>query len=280
MKTSRKPDWLKIKLPKTEDYQAINNLLKNHNLHTICTSGKCPNLTECWANRTATFMILGDICTRSCKFCNVKTGKPLQPDIKEPLSIANAVKTLNLKHIVITSVDRDDLNDLGANHWALTIVTLKNSNPNLTVEALIPDFDAKHHLLDIIIESKPDIIAHNLETVERLTPTVRSKAKYRTSLKTLEYLAQKGFKTKSGLMLGLGETKEEILLTMNDLLSINCRILTIGQYLRPSLKNLPVQKYVTPEEFEELRQIALEKGFLFVESAPLVRSSYHAEKIL
>jgi lipoic acid synthetase len=278
MNISRKPEWLKIKLPKIGDYQQLKNLINKGNLNTICTSGKCPNLGECWANGTATFMILGDICTRGCKFCNVTTGKPLPPDEKEPQEIANAVIALNLKHAVITSVDRDDLPDLGATHWAATINALRNSNPTLKIETLIPDFDANTDFLDIVAKCKPDIISHNLETVERLTPFVRAKAQYHTSLKTLDYLAKKGLTTKSGIMLGLGETKEDILSTMNDLLSVNCFIMTMGQYLRPSMKNLPVEKYVTPAEFDELKQIAFNKGFRFVESAPLVRSSYHAEK--
>ena len=225
-------------------------------------------------------MILGDICTRGCKFCNVTTGKPLAPDADEPQKLAEAIRFLKLKHAVITSVDRDDLGDGGANHWAKTITKVREVNPNITIETLIPDFDGKHHLLDIVAKSKPDIISHNLETVERLTNQVRTKAQYRTSLETLRYLDSIGVTTKSGIMLGLGETKEEILQTMDNLLSVNCHIMTIGQYLQPSPKNLPVERYVTPKEFDELKQIGLRKGFRFVESGPLVRSSYHAEKHL
>ncbi len=280
MKISRKPEWLKIQLPKTNEYKALNDLIVKNNLHTICTSGKCPNMGECWAAGTATFMILGDICTRGCKFCNVTTGKPLAPDANEPQKLAEAIRFLKLKHAVITSVDRDDLEDGGANHWAKTIRKVKEVNPDITIETLIPDFDGKHHLLDIVAKSKPDIISHNLETVERLTNQVRTKAQYRTSLETLRYLDFIGVTTKSGIMLGLGETKEEILQTMDNLLSVNCHIMTIGQYLQPSPKNLPVERYVTPKEFDELKQIGLRKGFRFVESGPLVRSSYHAEKHL
>jgi lipoic acid synthetase len=278
MKITRKPDWLKIRLPKTNEYHVLNDLIAKSNLHTICSSGKCPNMGECWAAGTATFMILGDICTRGCKFCNVTTGKPFPPDADEPQKLAEAIQFLTLRHAVITSVDRDDLPDGGAQHWADTILKIKELNPDVTIETLIPDFDAKHALLDVVIQGKPDIISHNLETVARLTPEVRTKAQYKTSLETLRYLAEKGITTKSGIMLGLGETKEEILETMDDLLSVNCFIMTIGQYLQPSTNNLPVERYVTPEEFEELKQIGLNKGFRFVESGPLVRSSYHAEK--
>lgn len=278
MQISRKPDWLKITLPKSNEYKSLNDLITKHKLHTICTSGKCPNMGECWAAGTATFMILGNICTRSCRFCNVETGRPLPPDDEEPLKLARAIQLLKLKHAVITSVDRDDLPDRGASHWAKSIMKVKELNTNTTIETLVPDFDAQHELLDIVAASKPNIISHNLETVERLTKQVRSKAKYDTSLETLRYLQTKGITTKSGIMLGLGETHDEILSTMDDLLKVNCKIMTIGQYLRPSVQNLPVTRYVTPKEFDELKQIGLQKGFNFVESGPLVRSSYHAEK--
>lgn len=278
MQISRKPDWLKITLPKSNEYKSLNDLITKHKLHTICTSGKCPNMGECWAAGTATFMILGNICTRSCRFCNVETGRPLPPDDEEPLKLARAIQLLKLKHAVITSVDRDDLPDRGASHWAKSIMKVKELNTNTTIETLVPDFDAQHELLDIVAASKPNIISHNLETVERLTKQVRSKAKYDTSLETLRYLQTKGITTKSGIMLGLGETHDEILKTMDDLLKVNCKIMTIGQYLRPSVQNLPVTRYVTPKEFDELKQIGLQKGFNFVESGPLVRSSYHAEK--
>lgn len=278
MNNIRKPEWLKIKLPNIEETKHINDLLLKHNLNTICTSGKCPNKGECWAAGTATFMILGDICTRNCKFCNVRNGKPLPPDPNEPMKVAEAIKILKLQHSVITSVDRDDLPDAGANHWAKTILTIKTLNPGTTIEALIPDFDAKPELIEIVANTKPEIISHNLETVERLTPFIRSKAQFQRSLKTLDLIHKFGITTKSGIMVGLGETKEEVIETMDALLSVDCRILTIGQYLQPSKQNLPVKRYVTPEEFEEYRQVALEKGFTFVESGPLVRSSYHAEK--
>lgn len=274
----KKPEWLKIQLPTATEYKSLNTLISKGNLHTICTSGKCPNMGECWSNGTATFMILGDICTRGCKFCNVTTGKPLPPNSSEPCEIADAVAQLQLKHVVLTSVDRDDLPDGGASHWATTINTVRNTNNCVTIETLIPDFDAKTDLLDMVAAAKPDIISHNLETVERLTPQVRSKSQYRTSLKTLHYLATNGLTTKSGIMLGLGETFDEILAAMDDLLSVNCYIMTIGQYLRPSMANLPVDRYVTPAEFTALKETALAKGFKFVESGPLVRSSYHAEK--
>ena len=277
MKYKRKPEWLKIRLPEPEKYHEINKLLKELDLHTICVSGKCPNMGECWNRGTATFMILGDICTRACKFCNVKTGNPLPVDSNEPVKIARAIKSLKLKHAVLTSVDRDDLPDKGAGLWAETIKEIKKMNPLVTMETLIPDFDGLYDLLDLIVEAAPEVVSHNMETVERLSNQIRSKAKYDRSLDVLRYLASKGVNVKSGIMLGLGEKREEIEQVMDDLLSVNCYVLTIGQYLQPSSWNLPVDRYVTPEEFEELKQIALSKGFKIVESAPLVRSSYHAE---
>jgi lipoic acid synthetase len=222
-------------------------------------------------------MILGDICTRNCKFCNVTTGKPLPPDTEEPVKIANSIKLMQLKHCVITSVDRDDLEDFGASHWAETINKIKEINPLTTIEVLIPDFQGNTTLIQKVINAKPDIISHNLETVERLTPLVRSKARYHLSLKVLKYISDAGLKAKSGIMLGLGETEEEILKTMDDLIEAGCSIITIGQYLQPSRLNYPVADYITPEKFEEYRKIALSKGFIYAESAPLVRSSYHAE---
>jgi len=279
VKYQRKPEWLKIKLTQSDDFKKINLLLKDNNLHTICTSGKCPNMAECWHNGTATFMILGDECTRSCRFCNVKTSKtPTFNDKNEPVKLARSIAKLGLKHAVITSVDRDDLPDKGATHWHNTIVEIKKHNPNLTIETLIPDFDALPELLDLIVKAAPNVVSHNMETVRRLTPGTRSKAKYDRSLQVLQYLYENGVKTKSGIMLGLGETTCEIEELMDDLLKINCKILTIGQYLQPSPQNIPVQRFVTPEEFEKLRQIGLKKGFRHIESAPLVRSSYHAEK--
>lgn len=281
MQYQRKPDWLKIQLPKSDSYKRINQLIQANNLHTICTSGKCPNMGECWNNGTATFMILGDTCTRGCRFCNVKTAKhPDAADKNEPIKLARSIAKLEIKHAVITSVDRDDLEDKGAGHWAETIKQLKEYNPELTIESLIPDFDAIPELLDLIVEAAPDIVSHNLETVERLTPQIRSRAQYRSSLGVLKYLADNGMKTKSGIMLGLGETKEEVIQLMDDLLAVNCKVITIGQYLQPSPKNMKIDRFVTPEEFKEYETIGKEKGFEFVESGPLVRSSYHAEKHL
>jgi lipoic acid synthetase len=279
MQYQRKPEWLKIKLPQSDQYKKINRILQSNNLHTICTSGKCPNMGECWNNGTATFMILGEICTRGCRFCNVETSKnPPPPDENEPKKIAAAVATLNLNHVVITSVDRDDMTDRGAYHWCRTIKEIKYKNPEITIETLIPDFDAKPRLLDLIIDAEPDVVSHNMETVRRLTPQTRSKAEYNRSLKVLQYLAQNDVQTKSGIMLGLGETRAEIEELMDDLLKVECQVLTLGQYLQPSPKNVPVDRFVSPEEFAELKEIALEKGFQIVESGPLVRSSYHAEK--
>ncbi|MFB6318930.1 lipoyl synthase [Saccharicrinis sp. FJH54] len=274
----KKPDWLKIKLPKGESYKSVHDIVQKHRLHTICTSGKCPNMGECWDLGTATFMILGDICTRSCKFCNTKSGKPLPADPEEPENIAKSVQLMNLKHAVITSVDRDDMSDLGSAHWALTIKKLKEVNPNITIEVLIPDFQGKTDLIDKIIAVRPEIISHNLETVEALTPRVRSAAKYRTSLSVLNYIASSGIRAKSGIMLGLGESEDEILKTMDDILATGTSILTLGQYLQPTKQHLPVERYVHPDEFAALKDIALKKGFSMVESGPLVRSSYHAEK--
>lgn len=276
--TRRKPDWLKIKLPKGENYHFVSDIVHKYHLHTICESGKCPNIGECWGNRTATFMILGDICTRSCKFCNTKTGKPLPPEAAEPDKLARAIKLMKLKHAVITSVDRDDLPDKGASHWADCINKIHEINPDTTMETLIPDFNGKHDLLDKIIAAKPDIVSHNVETVERLTPQVRSHAKYNTSLDVIRHLSEQGIRSKSGIMLGLGETDDEIYNTMDDLLDAGCEILTIGQYLQPTAKHLPVDRYVPPEAFDKMKHTGLDKGFTFVESGPLVRSSYHADQ--
>lgn len=278
MGNERKPEWLKIKLPGGEGYAQVNSIVKKHGLHTICSSGMCPNIGECWGNGVATLMILGDICTRSCKFCATATGKPLPPDPREPVKVARTVNLMGLSYCVITSVDRDDLPDHGAGHWRETVLAIREANPNTTIEVLIPDFDGRSELIDLFLESEPDVVGHNLETVERLTPLVRTKASYRRSLKVLEHIAKRGFRAKSGIMLGLGETRDEVIQTLDDLLAVGCRMVTIGQYLQPRPTNLPVQRYVTPEEFEEYKQIALAKGFDFAESAPLVRSSYHADK--
>lgn len=278
MSEGRKPSWLKIKLPGGKGYAEVSSIVKKHNLHTICGSGMCPNIAECWGNRVATFMILGDICTRSCKFCATATGRPLPVDAEEPNNVANSVKLMGLKYCVITSVDRDDLPDLGAQAWFKTVETIREQNPNTTIEVLIPDFDGRADIIDIFIASKPDIVGHNLETVERLSNQVRSRANYKTSLKTLQYIASKGLRTKSGIMLGLGETRDEILQVMDDLLAVDCRMITLGQYLQPRPANISVERYISPDEFNEYREIALSKGFDFAESGPLVRSSYHADK--
>ncbi len=256
----------------------VNNTVKVNGLHTICTSGKCPNISECWNRGTATFMIMGEICTRACRFCNVITGKPLALNPEEPSRVAESIKLMKLKHAVITSVDRDDLEDMGANHWAETIRKVKEVNPETTIEVLIPDFDGKTELVDIVIAAKPEIISHNLETVKSLTPRIRSRAKYDTSLSVLKHIAESGLTPKTGIMLGLGEKEEEILELMDDALNAGCKVLTIGQYMQPSRKNIAVREYIHPDKFAEYKEIGLQKGFKHVESAPLVRSSYHAEK--
>jgi lipoate synthase len=280
MERVKKPDWLKIKIGGEAHFSETQNIVESHGLHTICTSGKCPNLGECWGRGTATFMIGGDICTRSCKFCNTKTGKPLPLNQKEPDNIAISIKLMGLKHAVITSVDRDDLTDMGAMHWANCINKIREVNPDTTIEVLIPDFQGKTELIDFVCNAAPNVISHNMETVRSLTPNVRSAAKYDVSLSVLKRIAENGLKAKSGIMVGLGETTEEILLLMDDLLAVNCSVLTIGQYLQPTRKHLPVAAYIHPDEFKRLKEIALEKGFEYVESGPLVRSSYHAENCL
>lgn len=274
----RLPRWMKMQLPKGESYSKVKNLVNQHHLHTICTSGNCPNIGECWNRGTATFMILGDICTRNCKFCGVTTGKPLPPDPQEPTRIAQSVQIMQLKHAVITSVDRDDLLDLGAGIWAETIREVKKLNPETKIEVLIPDFQGKMELIEKVIDAAPEVISHNMETVERLTPQIRSAAKYRTSLEVLRIIAESGIVAKSGIMLGLGETEDEVLQVMDDLRSVGCNVMTIGQYLAPTLNHIQVKEYITPEQFDRYRTIGLEKGFSFVESSPLVRSSYRAER--
>ncbi|OFX20982.1 MAG: lipoyl synthase [Bacteroidetes bacterium GWA2_31_9b] len=275
--TRRLPRWMKMQMPKGESYSKVKNIVAQHKLHTICTSGNCPNIGDCWNRGTATFMILGDICTRSCKFCGVKTGKPLPPDLEEPKRVAESVRLMNIKHCVLTSVDRDDLDDGGSAFWAETIRTMKNVNPETTIEALIPDFDGVKDLISKVCDAKPEVISHNLETVERLTSQIRTRAKYRRSLEVIKHIAESGVVAKSGIMLGLGETEEEILQTMDDLIEVGCKVFTLGQYLAPTLEHIQVMEYITPEKFEEYRIIGLKKGFRFVESSPLVRSSYHAE---
>lgn len=274
----RKPDWLKIRLRGNEQFTRTKSIVENHCLHTICTSGKCPNMGECWSRGTATFMIAGDICTRSCRFCNTLTGKPLPLDPKEPENVAESIRLMQLKHAVITSVDRDDLSDLGAQHWADTIRKIKEVNPDTTVEVLIPDFQGHLELVDKVIEAAPEIISHNMETVRRISPEVRSAAKYEISLSVLKHIADRGIVAKTGIMVGLGETIEEVHELMDDVKAVGVSVLTIGQYLQPSRKNIPVKEYITPEQFEIYKTVAIEKGFKHVESAPLVRSSYHAEK--
>ncbi|MBT5698689.1 MAG: lipoyl synthase [Flavobacteriales bacterium] len=276
----RKPKWLKVKLPTATAYKNVRSVVKKHKLHTICESGNCPNTGECWGAGTATFMILGNICTRSCGFCNVQTGRPLSVDINEPRNIANSVKIMKVKHAVITSVDRDDLKDGGSNIWAETVNEIRKVNPNTTLETLIPDFKAKKEDIQKIIDVAPEVVSHNMETVERLTKKVRIQAKYRRSLDVLNILNKSGVRTKSGIMLGLGETDEEVIQTMKDLLAVGVTIMTIGQYLQPSKKHLPVFEYVHPDKFEMFKNIGVKLGFRIVESGPLVRSSYHAEKHL
>ena len=274
----KKPKWLKVKLPTGQAYKNVRGVTKSHNLHTICESGNCPNIGECWGAGTATFMILGNICTRSCGFCNVMTGRPLAVDILEPKNVARSIKLMGVKHAVITSVDRDDLKDGGASIWVETIIEIRKENPKTTMETLIPDF--KGRLKDIlpIIDVAPEIVSHNIETVRRLTKKVRIQAKYDRSLDTLRFLNEGGVKTKSGIMLGLGEKEEEIIETMHDLRSVGVSVLTIGQYLQPSKKHLSVVEFITPEQFTKYKEIGLSLGFKHVESSPLVRSSYHAEK--
>jgi lipoic acid synthetase len=276
----RLPVWLKMQRASGENYSRVKHIVAEHNLHTICTSGNCPNIGECWNAGTATFMILGDICTRACKFCATKTGKPFPPDPREPERLAVSIRSMKLKHCVITSVDRDDLSDGGASFWVEVIKQIKEVNPHITIETLIPDFDGKTELIQMIIEASPEVISHNIETVRRLTPVIRTKARYDRSLNVIRYISENGKIAKSGFMLGLGEKEEEIFQTINDLYEAGCKILTIGQYLQPGLNYMEVVNYFPPDKFEEYRIRALETGFLFVESSPLVRSSFHAEKHL
>ncbi len=274
----RKPEWLKIKIPAGKEYLNVRQIVEQHKLHTICTSGHCPNMHECWGRGTATLMILGDVCTRSCGFCNVKTGRPKPADWREPARVAESVKLMNLKHCVLTSVDRDDLDDLGAGIWAKTVEEIKKLNPETTLETLIPDFDGRDDLIQQVIASGPEVISHNLETVRRITPWARSRAKYDLSLYTLSVIAKSKSVAKSGIMVGLGEKLEEVIETLKDMRGVGVEVVTIGQYLQPTKKHLMVQEYVSPEQFEAYRLAGLEMGFRFVESSPLVRSSYRAEK--
>ena len=279
-KFRKKPDWLRVKLPTGKEYAQVRKLVSEHKLHTICESGNCPNMGECWGAGTATFMILGNICTRSCGFCAVATGRPLPADLQEPKRVAESVRLMTVKHCVITSVDRDDLKDGGSNIWFETIQEVRRQSPGTTMETLIPDFQGKWENLQRIIDARPEIVSHNMETVRRLTKQVRIQAKYDRSLEVLQRLKAAGIKTKSGVMLGLGETEAEILETMDDLIGVGVDILTLGQYLQPTVKHLPVVEYIKPDLFARLKEIGLKKGFRFVESGPLVRSSYHAEKHL
>ena len=277
-KRVRKPEWLKISIGANERYTETKRIVESHCLHTICSSGRCPNMGECWGRGTATFMIAGDICTRSCKFCNTQTGRPLPLDPDEPIHVAESIALMKLSHAVITSVDRDDLPDLGAAHWAQTIREIKRLNPETTTEVLIPDFQGRKELIDQVIKACPEIISHNMETVKRISPQVRSAANYHTSLEVIRQIAESGITAKSGIMVGLGETPAEVEELMDDLISVGCKILTIGQYLQPTHKHFPVAAYITPEQFAVYKETGLKKGFEQVESAPLVRSSYHAEK--
>lgn len=274
----QKPNWLRVKLPIGESYKHVRGLVDKHKLHTICESGNCPNMGECWGEGTATFMILGNICTRSCRFCAVATGKPLEADWDEPQRVAEAIHLMKVKHAVITSVDRDELPDGGSTIWQNTILAVKALNPTTTLETLIPDFRGFKDQIQRIIDAAPEVVSHNMETVERITKKVRVQAKYFRSLEVLDTLKKGGMRTKTGIMLGIGETKEELVETMKHLVNVGCDVLTLGQYLQPTPKHLPVQRFVHPDEFAELREIGYELGFDYVESGPLVRSSYHSEK--
>lgn len=273
-----KPSWLKIDLPTGENYTKVKRIVKEHKLHTICEDGRCPNMGECWGAGTATFMILGNICTRSCSFCAVATGRPTEYDVDEPFRVAEAVKLMGVKHCVITSVNRDELKDKGASVWAATIREVKRQNPQTTIETLIPDFKAQWDLLYMVLDERPDVVSHNMETVERLYRVVRPQAKYQRSLEQIKRTAEYGLRTKSGAMMGCGETPEEVIQLMDDLREHRCDVLTLGQYLQPTKMHLPVAEYVHPDQFKAWETAGLQKGFLFVESGPMVRSSYHAEK--
>ena len=276
----RKPDWLRVKLPVGKEYRHVRSLVDEHKLHTICESGNCPNMGECWGAGTATFMILGNICTRSCSFCAVATGRPLPVDLDEPNRVATSVKLMQVKHCVITSVDRDDLKDGGSIIWAETINAIRKESPETTLETLLPDFKGQWENLDRVIAVRPEVVSHNLETVRRLTREVRIQAKYDRSLECLRRISEAGLRTKSGIMLGLGETEEDVIEAMQDLYNVGVHILTLGQYLQPTKAHHPVVAWITPEQFDKYKKIGLEMGFKYVESGPLVRSSYHAEKHL
>ena len=277
---NKKPPWLKVKLPTGEKYRNVRQIVENNKLHTICESGNCPNMGECWGEGTATFMILGNICTRSCSFCAVATGRPLEIDHDEPKRVAEAVNLMGVKHCVLTSVDRDELSDGGASVWAETVRQVRKLNPNTTLETLIPDFKGKSECIQEIIAVHPEVVSHNMETVARLNRLVRPQAKYDRSLYVISKLKQGGMRTKSGVMLGLGERHDEVVEVMRDLLDAGCDVLTLGQYLQPTKMHIAVYEYIRPEIFAEFKSIGLEMGFKYVESGPLVRSSYHAERHL
>ncbi|MDG1527670.1 MAG: lipoyl synthase [Polaribacter sp.] len=274
----KKPKWLRVKLPVGKKYTELRSLVDKYKLNTICTSGSCPNMGECWGEGTATFMILGNICTRSCGFCGVKTGRPETVEWDEPEKVARSIKLMSIKHAVLTSVDRDDLKDGGSIIWAETVNAVRRANPKTTLETLIPDFQGNEKQIDRIIKVAPEVVSHNMETVKRLTREVRIQAKYERSLGVLKYLKENGMRTKSGIMLGLGEKEEEVIQTMKDLRNVGLDVITIGQYLQPSKKHLPVKEFITPEQFKKYETLGLEMGFMYVESGALVRSSYKAHK--
>jgi lipoic acid synthetase len=274
----KRPEWLKVKLPTGDNYTDVKNLMRRQKLNTVCEEAKCPNIAECWNHRSATFMILGDTCTRSCGFCNVKLGIPNELDINEPYRVVESVIELDLRHVVITSVNRDELKDGGATIFKECVRLIRERKPDCTVEILIPDFKGEEHAFEIIMQSPPDILNHNLETVPRLYHAVRPQAKYERSLNLISWFKNRGLKTKSGIMVGIGEKPEEVLELMKDLVSHGCDILTIGQYLQPTKEHLPVDRFVTPDEFRMYKEEGLKMGFKIVESAPLVRSSYHADQ--
>lgn len=276
----RKPEWLKTSIAANERYAETKRIVDSHRLHTICSSGRCPNLGECWGRGTATFLIGGNICTRNCKFCNIQTGKPAPLDPDEPAHVAESIALMKLSHAVITSVDRDDLPDLGAAHWIQTVKAIRERNPHTTIEVLVPDFRGNEELLAQVIKTRPDIMGHNMETVRRISSLVRSSARYDTSLKVIGQIARSGITSKSGIMVGLGETSQEVEELMDDLRQAGCDILTIGQYLQPTRNHYPVTEYITPEQFARYKETGLKKGFKQVESGPLIRSSYHAEQAL
>uniref|UniRef100_UPI0040470920 lipoyl synthase n=1 Tax=Polaribacter sp. TaxID=1920175 RepID=UPI0040470920 len=274
----QKPKWLRVKLPVGKKYTELRGLVDKYKLNTICTSGSCPNMGECWGEGTATFMILGNTCTRSCGFCGVKTGRPDTVEWDEPEKVARSIKIMKIKHAVLTSVDRDDLKDGGSIIWAETVNAVRRANPGTTLETLIPDFQGNEQQIDRIIKVAPEVVSHNMETVRRLTREVRIQAKYDRSLGVLKYLKENGMRTKSGIMLGLGETEEEVIQTMKDLRAVGLDVITIGQYLQPSKKHLPVKEFITPDQFKKYETLGLEMGFMYVESGALVRSSYKAHK--